>query len=239
MKTSIMQGAVQKIANSRSDIDRLQREKNNLRRLAQTGLVPQLLRQRPDRLEREYIAGESMEKWLHLDYMAGWRVVAPLLPQSLDRLRRYATLEQTLLRAGVLYRDLNLQHLIFTLQGARIVDLEAAEIQRADGLWRVTSRRGTYETMAPEEFTIGSRLTARTASYWFAIVAHLVLAGCLPFRSVPQRWRAYRNRRCPAAIAPQLPAPVRRVLAASLQCQPARRHSDPARLMQALEHAYA
>ena len=61
MKTSIMQGAVQKIANSRSDIDRLQREKNNLRRLAQTGLVPQLLRQRPDRLEREYIAGESME----------------------------------------------------------------------------------------------------------------------------------------------------------------------------------
>ena len=61
MKTSIMQGAVQKIANSRSDIDRLQREKNNLRRLAQTGLVPQLLQQRPDRLEREYIAGESME----------------------------------------------------------------------------------------------------------------------------------------------------------------------------------
>ena len=202
-----MQGTVQKIANSRGDIDRLRREKNNLRRLAQTGLVPQLFRQRPDRLELEYIAGESMEQWLHLDYMAGWRAVAPPLPQALDRLRRYATLEQALLRAG--------------------------------GLWRVTSRRGTYETMAPEEFTVGSRLTARTASYRFAIVAHLVLAGCLPFRSVPQRWRAYRNRRCPAAIAPQLPAPVRRVLAASLQCQPARRHSDPARLMQALERAYA
>ncbi len=101
MKTSITQGTVQKIANSRGDIDRLQREKNNLRRLAQTGLVPQLLRQRPDRLELEYIAGESMEQWLHLDYMAGWRAVAPPLPQSLDRLRRYATLEQALLRAGV------------------------------------------------------------------------------------------------------------------------------------------
>ena len=61
--------------------------------------------------------------------MADWRVVAPPLPQALDRLRRYATLEQALLRAGVLYRDLNLQHLIFTLQSARIVDLEAAEIQ--------------------------------------------------------------------------------------------------------------
>ena len=127
MKTSIMQGTVQKIANSRGDIDRLQREKNNLRRLAQTGLVPQLFRQRPDRLELEYIAGESMER-LHLDYTAGWRAVAPPLPQALDRLRRYATLEQALLRAGVLYRDLNLQPLIFTLQGARIVDLEDAEI---------------------------------------------------------------------------------------------------------------
>ena len=62
MKTSITQGTVQKIANSCGDIDRLQREKNNLRRLAQTGLVPQLLRQRPDRLEREYSAGESMEQ---------------------------------------------------------------------------------------------------------------------------------------------------------------------------------
>ena len=150
-----MQGTVQKIANSRGDIDRLQRKKNNLRRLAQTGLVPQLLRQRPDRLELEYIAGESMEQWLHLDYMAGWRAVAPPLPQALDRLRRYATLEQALLRAGVLYRDLNLQHLIFTLQGVRIVNLEAAEIQQTDGLWRVISRRGTYETMAPEEFTVG------------------------------------------------------------------------------------
>ena len=238
MQTDLIRDIVRKTVVTPHGHERLRREVANLRQLEQTGIVPRILQQTANSLDLEYIDGQSMADWLRLQ--SDWCTAPPPITQASERLRAYVALEMRLLQAGVMYRDLNLQHVIFTPQSVRIIDLEAAEYNPRGDIWRVTNRRGTYETMAPEEFVLGELLTPRTATYRVAVVAHLALAGQLPFRFMPgSRRKVYQWRRNhPPEVSSLLPRSVRRVLCAALQPQPVRRHKDPARLLQAISDAY-
>lgn len=237
MQTVVAEGSVYKTAITSHGRKRLRREVANLRRLEQTGLVPRIIAQDASGVELEYIAGQSMADWLQLQ--PDWRA-ASSAAEVPAHLQAYVVLEMGLLQAGMMYRDLNLQHVVFTSQGARMLDLEAAEYSPQGEKWRVTSRRGTYETMAPEEFMLGRVLTPRTATYRVAVVMHLALAGQLPFQfSSGSRRKAYQWRRShPPEISSKLPYAVQRALQAALQPHPARRHKDPARLFDAVAAAY-
>lgn len=184
--------------------------------------------------------GESLKSWIQLD--DDWHAKALPWQDAAARLEQYIDLEMLLLEHGVMYRDLNLDHVVFTETTARIVDLEASLLTRVPGAWRLTSgdsRRGTWETMALEEFRRPAILTSRTATYRSAVIAHLVLASEVPFarkarKSDTRQWRAAHAPHC----ALELDKPVRRVLANALSREPSRRHKDPAHFFDALRRAH-
>lgn len=185
----------------------------------------------------DYIAGKSLRNIL--DSSEGYDFDPLPLSKAKVYLKKYIDVEMDLLNRGVMYRDLNLNHIIFDDKLAYLVDLEASVIKDNYGVWRQNDMRGTWETMAPEEFPIYSLLTTRTATYRTAVVAHLLLSGKLPFqRFVDSRARSHswRKQHIPK-INPSLPRPVRKVLQASLSVQPSRRHKDPASLLAALDEA--
>lgn len=232
---------IRKRAEGADDALRLRAERDYLSRLATTGHVPRIVATAAQWIDMERVRGQSLKEWLALT--PDWQATIPPLGEALERLEQYVKAEQALLRAGVLYADLNLEHVIFQKDRAIVIDLEASSIRRPGELvWRIMSRRGTSETMAPEEFVRSpvTRLTERTATYRAAVVAHLVLAGYVPF-SRERYWRsAYAWRRTHAAqVSWRLPRRVRRVLMAALQRHPARRYKDPVSFMAALKRAYA
>lgn len=166
----------------------------------------------------------------------GWKVAQ-------KRLAEYVEVEMKLLEHGVMYRDLNLEHVFFTSRGARIIDLEASLIGGDLDVWlldSLASRRGTWETMALEEFRRPAKLTYRTATYRTAVVAHLVLTGELPFVRKPLRHdtHAWRKQHVPD-ISPELPKSVRKVFMAALSREPANRHKDPRAFLDALNHSFS
>lgn len=222
------------------DLPRLRAERDRLRRLASTGHVPRIIAATPRRIDMEYVQGQSLKKWLSLT--GDWQAITPSLDEALERLAQYVAAEQALLEKGVLYMDLNPEHVIFQRDKAMLIDLEASSIRRHDEpVWRIMSRRGTSEMMAPEEFvrSPATRLTERTATYRVAVVAHLVLAGYVPFPREHYWRRAYAWRRTHVVpVSPELPGPVRRVLKAALQRHPARRHKNPTSFLHALLAAY-
>lgn len=162
-----------------------------------------------------------------------WKEANPLL-------LKYVEAEMSLLRSGVLYRDLNLQHLLITDKRAVLIDLEASIIRQKDGLFYQNDMRGTWETMAPEEFMIRAKLSDATATYRVAVVAHLLLTGRLPFRRYPYsrtQTHTWRNTH-PPLLSQQLLKPVRKVFAAALSRQPERRHKNPESFLSALTIAH-
>lgn len=189
-------------------------------------------------LVSERVAGKSFkevfavnDEW-HATAMP-WAAVAPLLEQ-------YVTAETDLLARGAMYRDLNLEHLIFTGDKAVLVDHEetVGNIEGEDQ-WYFKSIRGTWETMAPEEFRGYGYLTERTATYRAAVLAHLALSGELPFPRFPLRRDVHRSRkRRVAQIAGSLPQQSRRVLRVALDERSARRHASPEHFFKALKSTY-
>lgn len=234
-------GRVRKQAEGIDDIPRLQAEQGYLRHLAQTGHVPRIIEATQQWIDMEYIKGQSLKEWLALT--PDWQATVPPLDEALERLMQYAQAEQALLDAGVLYADLSPEHVIFQKDRVMMIDLEASSMRRHDeSVWRIMSWRRTWETMAPEEFTRSpaTQLTERTATYRVAVVAHLVLAGYVPFPRerylrLVHAWR----RTHVASVSRQLPHRVGRVLAVALQRHPARRHKNPVSFMAALKRAYA
>ncbi|MFZ2560340.1 MAG: hypothetical protein WAW91_01780 [Candidatus Nanoperiomorbaceae bacterium] len=229
--------AFRKSATTPGDLARLTVETSVYRRLKGNPHAPQVYEATPKSLTLECIEGESLADYLQ---RVNQPDVArrPSLRQTMKLLDRYVAAETALLADGVLYRDLNLQHVIFTGQKTVMIDFEASLIQDQPPGWVTLPRaRGTWEDMAPEEFVAGNALNSRTASYRVAVVAHLMLTGHLPFRhgfknlSQARRWRLKR----PLMIDRDLPKAMRKTIAASLQIEPAKRHKNPKNFFQALQ----
>lgn len=228
-----------KTAQNKSDQVRLTREVAILGQLEGSNSVPMLKLAGKTILELEYIEGHSLLDWIKLQ-TDDWTATAVGLNEALPKIRQYVEAEMALLEAGVLYRDMDPAHVIFRGNRAYMVDLEAAITKSPQAMgWFMDSRRGTWETMAPEEFAVHVLLTERTATYRVAVLTHLVLAGNLPFaRSRSSKSATHHMRkRHPAQSSTGLPRAVQKVFKASLQVEPARRHRDPASFLQALEQA--
>lgn len=184
----------------------------------------------------EFIDGENAKQWLVLsdDWQAlllEWSVVK-------KRLRAYVAAEMDLLSRGALYRDLNLEHLIFQDDTAILIDHESTLINRdgSNSKWQLDDMRGTWETMAPEEFDGRGILTTRTATYRTAVVSHLALTGQLPFERFPHRSDTYKWRRQnPPKVNFQLSKSTRRVFNAALSRKSIHRHKDPVAFFEALQ----
>ncbi len=218
------------------------RESRVLELLEQSPYVPNIIsRQEVDSnttLEMEYVAGKNGKEWLNLrdDWSAdaqSWEAVAGSLESYIDA-------ESDLLDRGIMYRDLNLEHLIFCDSGARLVDLEAAVIKNpGEPSWLQDDMRGTWETMAPEEFPVQAELTTRTATYRVAVIAHLALSGRLPFERLLLRSDTYAwRKKYPATISRNLPIPTRRVFTSALARKAIHRHVDPQSFLAALAQSY-
>lgn len=228
---------VRKYTTSAGGAQRLSREVEVYRHLSGDPHVARLVSVTDDEMDIAWVEGESFADWIGLT--SDWRATPPSDSKKLlERLGQYVEAEMSLLSRCVLYRDMNLRHVIFTDERAVIIDLEAAEIKaERDDHWYLQSPRGTWETMAPEEFKQHSLLSERTVSYRVAVLIHLVLTGRLPFvRGESSKSAARKTRlRRPLHIDGQLSKGVRRVLMSSLQIEPTRRHRNPERLFNALK----
>lgn len=230
---------VKKTATDPSQIPRIKHEVDVYKHLSNNQNVPRLRDCQKEFIEIEYIDGESMKDWIELD--GNWKSKPIKMVAAIERLKMYIDAEMSLLRSGVMYRDMNLEHLLFMDKKAVLIDLEASSINTQDShIWKAQSPRGTWETMAPEEFENGADLTDRTATYRAAVLTHIALAGRLPFRRVPEsRSKAHKLRKkVPAQVSSELPYKVRRILSAALQVEPVRRPATPLNLFDKLELAY-
>lgn len=190
-------------------------------------------------LQIETIKGVSLRQ--AIDTQATGSVAALPWPEANKLLRFYVAAEMDLLQRGALYRDLNFEHLLFNENGVFFIDLEATLLKNTENEWLLSDTRGTWETMAPEEFSGYGVLTARTATYRVAVIAHLLLAGTLPFeidggsRAKTHQWRKNHVPK----VSRGFDKKVRKVFMSALSRQTARRHKTPARFLQNLEGAFA
>lgn len=241
--TKIFDTFVTKTADTPEGMMRIAGERRMLRHLADAGCVARELeyveKNGYAEMKIEHIAGESLKSWIKLD--DEWRAKGHAWKDAQGRLAQYVELETNLLERGVMYRDLNLDHVIFAEQGAYMIDLEASLLATREGEWMLDNQesdRGTWETMALEEFRRPVALTTRTATYRSAVVAHLALTGELPFARKPQKkdTHAWRASHVPE-LALDLSKAVRGVFASSLSREVSRRHKTPARFFEALTEA--
>jgi serine/threonine protein kinase len=162
-----------------------------------------------------------------------WESVAPYLGQFVDA-------DMDLMRRGGLYRDLNLNHLVYAEDRAVLLDNEAT-VMRAedDDKWWFHNRRGTWETMAPEEFAGRGLLDTSVATYRAAVLSHLALSGTLPFPRFPIREAVHIDRKLHAPqVSRDLPTLAREALRIALDPKEKGRYRTPAELMSVLEAAY-
>lgn len=188
-------------------------------------------------ISMELIEGQSLKQILGIRD----RYISMPIPWAKAKklIELYVTAEMNLLTKNALYRDLNFDHLIFENQRAVLIDLESTII--GDGYtWKLKDMRGTWETMAPEEFSGYGTLTSRTATYRVAVVAYQILTGQLPFkrfpnsRSLTNKWRTSHS----VKVSPLLNDTTRRIFNAALARKPERRYSNPTRFLDKLSRSY-
>lgn len=233
-------GEVRKASLSRERDFCLSRESNTLRFLERSPYTPHLKRASDidHSVVTEYIAGQTFATVFSVD--ADWQAAAKEWVDTEPYLEQYVTAEQDLLERGYLYRDLSLDHLIFTGEKAVLINHEETLVAELGArAWGFNSLRGTWETMAPEEFRGRGELTAETATYRVAAVAHLAVSGQLPFPRFPTRTETHHWRKHHAPrIAQSIPRVARKVLRVGLDVRPERRYYDPAQFFDALKTAY-
>jgi len=222
---------IRKYALSKAGRDRLQNEFIAYKQLADNPHIPALINHTfsndQSELIIEYVDGESLQKWLTCDN--DYRVSPKTWAQANVNLKRFVDAEMSLLNAGVLYRDLNLDHVIFRSSKAYFIDLEASVFKSdATNTYPFNDTRGTWETMAPEEFRGAGDLSERTATYRVAAISHMVLYGQLPFdHDATSRSTSNRLRHRPLRLNHRLSGRERKLFSAALSLEPARRHTNP------------
>ena len=168
--------------------------------------------------------------------------VSKPVPWSIARtyIKQYTDAEIDILNQGYLYRDLNLEHVICNSGKIILLDHESTILSLDREKWKLNDTRGTWETMAPEEFLGYGELTTRTATYRTAVIAYLLLTGKLPYkrfsnsRSSTYSWR----KKYGPIIDASLSKPVQRVFKTALAIKPIHRYKDPRAFFLQLTKAY-
>lgn len=130
-------------------------------------------------LSIERLSGTSLKD--HIKLNREWqsepldRVTACKITIGLARALEYIR------KKGYLYRDLNLDHIFIDdstdEMNVRLIDVESSERLNPGGIANSESSRGTWETMAPEEFRPGAELTEATLVYSTGVVLAQLLKG--------------------------------------------------------------
>ena len=145
--------------------------------------------------------------------------------------------------AGVVHRDLKTANLMRDRKGAvRVMDFGIAKQHGATGGVTVTatgSLMGTPEYMSPEQLR-GEDVDFRGDLYSLGIVAFELFTGALPFRGDTAVATIVRQLHdVPFLDLPQLPGPLRPVLARALAKDPADRYPTAVEMRKALQAACA
>jgi len=132
-----------------------------------------------DVLVMKRISGVSLSRYIELGN--NWQSRKLPLKEALRIVDGLAQCFEALHKAGYLYRDLNLSHVIVDGLNVGLVDYEWCVKMDTSGLGRVDSRAGTWETMAPEEFEVGNTIAPMSNTYTLGIVLLQLTTGKNPF----------------------------------------------------------
>jgi serine/threonine protein kinase len=165
-----------------------------------------------------------------------WQNVKPILTQLVAA-------ETDFLEKNVLYRDIAPRHIFHVLmpndlERVVLIDLEGSLIDRTDGAWRTDEPMNVaYETMAPEEFSRQIELTEATATYHSAVLAHVALAGRLPYPRWLPKISARIGRHLPEEyFSKALPEGAEVVIQKALSRDPEQRQASPDVFLADLAH---
>lgn len=120
--------------------------------------------------------GTPLNQMINLD--RNWRSEILRVPESINIVRELALGLVALRNFGYYYRDFNLGHIHVGDRVTALVDHEADVQIEADGSGIIDSHTGTWETMAPEEFMVGDRMTEAATTYSLAVILHQLTHGC-------------------------------------------------------------
>lgn len=138
-------------------------------------------------LAEQFIPGTSLRDVLEYTHDRS-RTATPLAPtDAAGVINRLGAAEIDLMNHGVMYRDLQTDHVIFADDDHRavFVDLGLASTdsytdEQGVRRWRQTVHSGTYVTMSPAELR-GEDMSESDVVYRLAVLYHLALTGALPF----------------------------------------------------------
>ena len=131
-------------------------------------------------LTMERIKGESLSSRINLDRK--WRSTPLSEDDSKSISLGLIDALQKISNAGYLYRDMNLDHVIIEDGDAegisvKLLDLESSLLKDEQGRAVMHDQRGTWETMAPEEFKEEGVMTEASLVYMVGTVLSQLLLG--------------------------------------------------------------
>lgn len=127
--------------------------------------IPALVGRVDDWLLSEPMSGLPLSKIINLT--PDWKSQPIESKRTLQIVKGLARCFQDLIRAGYCYRDLNLDHVIVDGDDVSLVDHEW-DVPTTNAI--VDGKTGTWETMAPEEFIQGGRMTEASNVYTLGVV---------------------------------------------------------------------
>lgn len=226
----ILENVVLKYSTTNKGIIRLRRELNILKALQDSPHSPNLIESTDIGNKLTITMGKIFGENIQQLFSIREYVLRPVpWSTALAYMKQYTDAEMNFLMQGYLYRDLNLEHMIFNSGKMILLDLESTILSLDGQKWKLNDTRGTWETMAPEEFLGYGDLTARTATYRSAVIAYLLLMGKLPYkrfshsRSSTYSWR----KKYSPLIDTSLSKPVQRVFKSALAIKHVHRYKDP------------
>jgi serine/threonine-protein kinase len=180
----------------------------------------------------EFVSGEDLKTLLRRVGQLPARRTVALARQIADGLAEAH-------RLGVIHRDLKSQNIMIDREGnARIMDFGIARSVRGRGITDAGVIIGTPDYMSPEQLE-GKDADQRSDIYSLGAVLFEMVAGEPPFEGETPLVVAARHKtelpRDPAALNPQTPAALSRLILRCLEKEPEKRYQTAAALLTELE----
>lgn len=132
-----------------------------------------------NRLVLNKLPGTPLDQYIHLQ--PDWHSDRLGRQEAIRIVMGLSACFSVLKKAGFLYRDLNFGHILVDDEMISLVDHEWDISLSATGSGTVDSLAGTWETMAPEEYTVGNSINEASNIYTLGSVLLQLISGKSPF----------------------------------------------------------
>lgn len=132
----------------------------------------------------ERLAGQPLSQ--RIDLKSDWTSLPMPKSDAISLIGEIAKSFSEVNSSGYYYRDLNLAHILVSEDGIKLVDHEANVSFDTNGAAIVDNLAGTWETMAPEEFELGSCMTEASQVFTLGTVLHQLVIGSSLFYIDPE-----------------------------------------------------